>query len=543
MGYLINITALDVLIVVIYMVAVLGIGVYFGSKVKSHGEFFVASKKLPWWVCALAFTTVLISAHDIVSYSQTGFEAGFVAYETYLDDLGFGLLFVAVGIPIYYLSGVYTIPEFMERRFDKKTRIASSIAELLFMLALMSFNAYSIGYVLHAIWGLNILVGVLLISLATAIYTTLGGMMSVMVTDTIQSIFILSGGLYIIFAGVHAAGGIDTMVTHLPTGHRSLFTDLFDPNYPQLGMFFGGAFAITAAWYFAHQGNVQKILAARTMNQARVVTIVFFAVLMPVGVFFTGTPGIILRSLVEQGIAAAPADTGDAFIALVGIISKPGITGVILAFLMAAMMSTGSTYINSCSTVFVNDIFLQISKKKRTDRQILSIARITSTIIALVIPFLFVRYFMGIDSLMAAFYSITSAVMPGVCFAVIFGIFTKKFHSNTAFLTIIFSVAGCMLAVFIPDVFLKPFTFGLYGTPGCSWFNAAAATGWSIAGLIIGQILWHKQEKPDDAYYGLVFYAQKPSKLNDLYWEAIKKGYKGYIELSDAEIKEIVERN
>ena len=147
MGYLINITALDVLIVVIYMVAVLGIGVYFGSKVKSHGEFFVASKKLPWWVCALAFTTVLISAHDIVSYSQTGFEAGFVAYETYLDDLGFGLLFVAVGIPIYYLSGVYTIPEFMERRFDKKTRIASSIAELLFMLALMSFNAYSIGYV------------------------------------------------------------------------------------------------------------------------------------------------------------------------------------------------------------------------------------------------------------------------------------------------------------------------------------------------------------------------------------------------------------
>ena len=100
-----------------------------------------------------------------------------------------------------------------------------------------------------------------------------------------------------------------------------------------------------------------------------------------------------------------------------------------------------------------------------------------------------------------------------------------------------------MLAVFIPDVFLKPFAFGLYGTPGCSWFNAAAATGWSIAGLIIGQILWHKQEKPDDAYYGLVFYAQKPSKLNDLYWEAIKKGYKGYIELSDAEIKEIVERN
>ena len=113
MGNLVNITAIDLIIVALYMVIVLGIGVYFGSRVKSHGEFFVASKKLPWWVCALAFTTVLISAHDIVSYSQTGYEAGFVAYETYLDDLGFGLLFVAVGVPLYYLSGIYTIPEFM----------------------------------------------------------------------------------------------------------------------------------------------------------------------------------------------------------------------------------------------------------------------------------------------------------------------------------------------------------------------------------------------------------------------------------------------
>lgn len=532
---------IDWVIIALYIIVVIGIGLFFGRRVKNQGEFFVASKKLPWWICSLAFMTVLISAQDIVSYSQTGYDAGFAAFQMYLDDCGWAVLFLAIGVPIYFLSGIYSVPEYMERRFDKKTRVVSSIAMLIFMLALMSFNAYAVGVMLNTMFGLDVFIGMMAISIITAIYTTAGGIMAVMITDTLQAVLIFVGGGFIVFSGVKMAGGFTEMMTNLPTGHRSLFTPLLDPNYPQLGMFFGGAFAITAAWYFAHQGNIQKILAARTLNQARLVTGVFMGILMPIGVLFTGMPGIILRSLAEQGVVAAPADTSASFLVLVGLIAQPGVLGVIVAFLLSAMMSTGSTYINSGVTIFVNDIYMQIWDKK-SDKHYLLVSRISSVIVAVVVPFVFAKYFMQFDSLMTALYSVTSAVMPGMVIAAILGIVTKKIHSNTATLVILASIVGVMLAIFIPDVFLKPFCFGTYGTPGCSWYNSLAGTVWALAALVIGQLIWHKQEKSDEEYYGMVYFAQPSSKLEEIYWASIAKGGKGYIDLSTEEIKEIVEK-
>lgn len=109
-------------------------------------------------------------------------------------------------------------------------------------------------------------------------------------------------------------------------------------------------------------------------------------------------------------------------------------------------------------------------------------------------------------------------------------------------MVIVASIVGVMLAIFIPDIFLKPFCFGQYGDPGCSWYNSLAGTVWALAALIVGQIIWHKQEKPDEEYYGMVYFAQSSSKLEEIYWESIAKGGKGYIDLSTEEIKAIVEK-
>lgn len=100
----------------------------------------MANKKLPWWVCSLSFMTVLISAQDIVSYSQTGCEAGFAAYQMYLDDLRWAILFLAIGLPIFFLSGIYSVPEYMERRYGKSTRMASSIMTHLASLMLQNIS-------------------------------------------------------------------------------------------------------------------------------------------------------------------------------------------------------------------------------------------------------------------------------------------------------------------------------------------------------------------------------------------------------------------
>lgn len=531
---------IDFVIIGLYIAAVILIGLFFGKRVKNQGEFFVASKKLPWWICSLAFMTVLISAQDIVSYSQTGYDVGFAGFQMYLDDLGWCILFLAIGAPIYFLSGIYSVPEYMERRFNKTTRIISSVAMLLFMLALMSFNAYAIGTMLNAMFGIDVFVGMMLVTVVTAIYTTSGGIMAVMITDTLQAILIFGGGLFIVFAGLEMAGGFSEMMSNLPTDHRSLFTPLFHEGYPQLGMFLGGAFSITAAWYFAHQGNIQKILAARTLGQARLVTMIFMGLLMPIGVLFTAMPGIILRSLVEQGVTAAPEATSASFLIVVGLVAKPGILGIIVAFILSAMMSTGSTYINSGTTVFINDIYMQIWPNK-SDKHYLFASRVASIVIALGVPIIYAQYFMGFSALMTALYSITSAVMPGMVFAAVAGMCFKRVHSNTASLTIAASIIGVMLAIFIPDTFQKPFTFGLYGTAGAGWFNSWVGIVWALVAFIIGSLIWRKQEKEDYEYYGLVYFAQPSSKLDELYWAALAKGGKGYISLTQDEIRTVVE--
>lgn len=539
MGIL-TLSGLDWAIILLYVAVIIGIGLFFGLRVKNSGEFFMANKKLPWWVCSLSFMMVLISAQDIVNYSQTGYDAGFVAYQMYVDDLGWAILFLAIGLPIFFLSGIYSVPEYLERRFGRSARIAGSVATLIFMLALMSFNSYAISVLLNAMFGWDIYVCMVVISIIAAIYTASGGIMSVMITDTLQAVLVFVGGSLLVGAGINMAGGFNNMISFLPTNFRSVFTPMFDPNYPQLGLFFGGGFAITAAWYFAHQGNLQKILSARTLNQSRLVTLVFMGVLMPLGVIFTGTPGIILRSLVEQGLVEAPADSSTAFLILVSQVAQPGVLGLVIAFVMAAMMSTGAGYISSSVTIFVNDIYMQMRPHQK-DRHYLLVSRIASVVIAIIMPLIFAGYFMQFDALMTALFSITSAVMPGLVLAVLGGICTKKINSKAATLSILACIVGVMLALFIPDVFQKPFCFGLYGTSGASWFNSLAGLVWAIGGLIVGQIVWRKPEKQDYEYYGLVYFLQPAKKLEELYWAAVKQGKRGYIDLTPEEIRDIVE--
>lgn len=529
---------IDWAIIIGYLALVVAIGMYFGMRVKSSGEFFMANKRLPWFVCALSYMTVLISAQDIVSYSQTAYERGFVGGMMYLDDIGIVFLFLAIGLPIYYLSGVYSIPEYMEHRFGKSTRIACSVAVLLFMLALMSFNVYSIAVLMNNMFGWDILLIMMLCSAVCAVYTASGGVMSVMITDTLQAALIFIGGGAMVYMSVKNAGGLSTMMANLPTAHRSWLTPLMDPDYPALGMFLGGTLVLGFAWYFAHQSNLQKILAARTLNQARLVTLIFAFVLMPIGVLFTGFPGVVYRSLVEQGLAVAPSSTAVTFLYLVNTIAAPGILGFVLAFVLASMLSTGAGYISSCTTVFVSDIY-EKWRPGKSDKHYLTVSRITAIVIAIVIPYLFAQYFMKFDALMTALISMTSATMPGMVLVIMMGMLGKKLNNKAATFTVWVSLGYVGLELFVPDIFLKPFCFGLYGTPGCSWFTAFGGLVAAIVAVIIGMLIWPKRDKKDEEYFGLVYTAQKSEALENMYWRAVSQGKKGYIELSAEERAEI----
>jgi len=283
---------IDFVIIGIYLAIIISYGVYQGQKVKTSAEFFVADKRMPWWATAIAFTTLVLSTQDIVSYSETGYIVGFTAFNPYISITGFVYLFIALGAPIYYFTGVYTVPEYLKNRYNEGTSIAGSVAILIFLLAIMSFNTYAFAVLIEGLVGFPVLLTILVLTILISIYTSIGGVVSVITVDVLQAVFLIIGGLLVVFIGVHAIGGWGELVAWTPQQNMMYTTSINDPRYPAVGMWMGISIII-AAFYMMHQGVLQKCLAARSMNGSRLTMLVYGLVLLPAGCLFTGTPGVI----------------------------------------------------------------------------------------------------------------------------------------------------------------------------------------------------------------------------------------------------------
>ena len=520
---------IDLIIIVVYLACVIGYGIYHGLKVKTSAEFFIADKRMPWWACALAFTSMVLSTQDIVSYTETGYLVGFTAFNPYISIGGFIFLFIALGAPIYYFTGVYTVPEYLSKRYNEVTSLAGSIALLLFLLAILAFNIYAFAVLAEGLFGFPILATILVLCALVSVYTAIGGVVAVIAVDVIQAVFLFGGGLIVLFIGLYKVGGISELVAWTPQTNMLYTTAVSDPGYPAVGMWMGITIII-AAFYMMHQSVLQKCLAARSLNGTRLTMLIYGLVLLPFGCFFAGMPGVITRALVEKGVLATPDTTGHTLAYLLESIIPHGVLGLVMAGYVAAATSVTNSYINSACTVFINDIYQKIVKDK-PDGHYLKTARITTFIIGIGVPFVFVQYFMGIPYLMAAFYSITSAVVPGVLIAVILGMLTKSFKAKAATSTIVASIVGTFLSIFFPATFLAPFCIGIsYTDPGASWFQTVAGFVWAVVFAIIVSFLPERRES-DIELFGLVRNHPRVDIAHSAYFYGLTKKKKGIDQL------------
>ena len=521
---------IDFIIIGVYLAIIIGYGIYQGQKVKTSAEFFIADKRMPWWATSLAFFTLVLSTQDIVAYTETGYMRGFTAFNPYISIGGFILLFIALGAPIYYFTGVYTVPEYLSKRYNERTSLAGSVALLLFLLAILAFNIYAFAVMVEGLFGFPILSTILVLSILIAIYTSIGGVVSVISVDVLQAAFLFFGGLLIVGIGIHKVGGWNELIAWTPAENIQYTTSVGDPGYPAIGMWMGISI-IVAAFYMMHQGVLQKCLAARSMNGTRLTMLIYGMVMLPLGCLFTGTPGLIARALVEKGVIPEPDTTGHTMAYLLTQIMPHGLLGLCIAGIMAAMISTTDSYINSATTVFINDIYMKLVKNK-PDTHYLKLARIVTYVVAIGIPFVFVQYFMNIPYLIAAFYSITSAVVPGVLIAVICGMGTKWFKAKAATASIIASIVGTLLSIFWPATFLAPFCIGIsYTDPGASWFQTVAGFVWAVVVAIIFSFLPEKK-KSDIELFGLVRNHPRVDIAHDAYFYGLTKNKKGIDQLS-----------
>lgn len=531
----------DYIIIAAYFALIIGFGIYQGRKVKTSAEFFIADKRMPWWATAIAFTTLVVSTQDLISYTETGYNVGFTGFNPYISICGAVFLFVALGAPSYYFTGVYTVPELLQKRYKGHTSVAGSIALLLFLMAILAFNIYAFAVFSEGLFGWPVINTILVVSVCIAIYTCIGGVVLVITVDVLQAAFIIIGCIIVAGVGVHEVGGINELVAWTPKENMQYTTAVNDPGYPAIGMWMGISI-IVFAFYMMHQAVLQKALAARSLNGTRLTMMAYGIVLLPMATIFCCFPGIILRALVEKGILDAPENTAHVLGYLLENTIPHGLIGIVVAGYFAAMFSTSDSYVNSITTVIINDLYRKAVKNK-PDAHYLRLARVLTVVVAIAIPFVFVQYFMGIPYLIAAFYSITSAVVGGLLVAVIMGLSTKKFKAKAATASIYFGIIGCFLSIFLPEYFLQPFCWGIeYTDPGASWFQTVAGFCWAIVAAIVVQFFPEKQ-KSELEYFGLVRNFPERHIGREAYFYALTKDKKGINDLSDEDKEIFVAKN
>ena len=420
----------DILFVILYLLIIAGISVWSIRKSKaSPSNYFLANRNLGWWVIGASILASNVGSEHIVGLAGTGATSGLVMghYELHSWIV---LLLGWVFVPFYMRSMVYTMPEFLERRFNAKARRLLSIIQLLsYVIAKASVTIFAGALVFNSFLGVNFWTGAIILVIVTGIYTILGGLHTVMYTEAIQAIVLLLGSAVLLFIGLDKVGGWQGMINSVPKEKLNMFRPLSDPDFPWPGILF--ASPIVGVWYWCtDQHIVQRCLAGKNEREARRGTI-FAAYLKLLPFFIFLVPGLIAVAMVKQGTLTL-TDNNAAFPTLVKEIMPLGLRGLLAGGLLAALMSSLASVYNACSTLFTMDIY-QKMKPLAGDRELVRVGRIATGVVVLLgmawIPL------MGRISgtLYQYLQSVQSYLAPPIAAVFLLGVFFKRLNATGAF--------------------------------------------------------------------------------------------------------------
>lgn len=443
----------------IYIVMILLIGTWFGRKQKGTKDYFFGGQRFSWWMIAFSLVATLVGSYSFVKYSQAAYNYGFASSQSYLNDWALMPLLLFGWLPILYFSRITTVPEYFERRFNRKVRLAATVGVLVYLISYVGVNLYTMGTVFHHLLGWNVMGSAILIAGISAIYVTFGGQTSVIMTDLFQGVMLLLTGIVLLVLGVHYIGGVEEFLSHLPREHRLAFNN-FNENstFPSVGIFWQDAMANSAFFYFLNQGILMRYMATKSTREARKAAIAMPLILMPIAAIVVASGGWIGQSFVHAGILPE-MDPKKAFYITSEFLSHPGVFGLILAALTAALMSTVDTLITAVSAVVVNDIYKPLVKPKATDKQLLRTARITSIGVTL-FGIALVPVFMQFKTIYAAHGAMTAAVTPPLVVALMLSVFWRRFTATAALATIVGGLFAIGVSIFIPEI-IRPIAHGV----------------------------------------------------------------------------------
>ncbi len=420
---------LDWIVVGIYFLVLIGIAWWVvRQKSESSTDYFLAGRHVGWFVIGASIFASNIGSEHIVGLAGTGAKSGVVMGHYELHSW-LVLLLGWVFVPFYMRSQVFTMPEFLERRYGPSARWLLSLTSLIgYVLTKISVTIYAGAVVFQVLMGVDFWTGALIVVLLTGIYTVLGGLRAVVYTEALQAMVLLAGSITITVAGLIKIGGWSELVSIVGVEKLNLFLPADHPEFPWTGMVF--APPIIGLWYWCtDQYIVQRVLGAKDETAARRGTI--FAAYLKITPFFIFLiPGVIAFALAQSGQLDL-AEPDQAFPVMVATLLPAGLRGLVAGGLIAALMSSLAAVFNSSSTLFTMDIYKKLHPEA-SDRTLVTVGRV-ATAVLVVTGIAWIPLLRGISGQLYTYLqSVQAYIAPPIAAVFFFGLFWKRINAAGA---------------------------------------------------------------------------------------------------------------
>ena len=468
---------IDIIVFASYVLMIVGIGLWVSRDKKGHQkdaeDYFLASKSLPWWAIGTSLIAANISAEQIIGMSGSAFASG-LAIASYEWMAAVTLIIVAKYLlPIFIEKKIYTIPEFIEHRFNKTLKTILAI----FWIALFVFvNLTTVMFLgakaLDTIWGNGdgslLVYGMIGLALIAAAYSLYGGLSAVAWTDVVQvALLVLGGAITTIIALNHVTpeGGFINGIAHVYDVAGDKFHMILDrsnpefANLPGIAVLIGGMWVANLYYWGFNQYIIQRTLAAKSLaeSQKGMVFAAFLKLIIP---FIVVIPGIVAYVIFSQpdgtatthALSAADAfanadgslNNDNAYPWLISVFLTPGFKGLVVAALAAAIVSSLASMLNSVATIFTMDIYKPYINPTATDKQTVNTGRLSASV-ALIIAIFIAPFLKDVGQVFQYIQEYTGLVSPGILAVFIMGLFWKKTTTKAAILGVLVSIVLALL--------------------------------------------------------------------------------------------------
>ena len=453
--------SLDWISIAVYFTLLAGIAIWVIKNKKNNTEdYFLAGRNVGWFVVVASIFASNIGSEHVVGLAGAGAsdKLPMLIYEIHAWIV---LILGWVFLPFYQRAGVFTMPEFLEKRFDSRLRwILSVFSIVAYVLTKISVTIYAGGIVVSALLGIDFWTGAIATVILTGLYTVLGGMRAVVYTETLQALVLIVGAGVLTYIGLDRVGGWESMKATVTPEYLNMWRPATDPDFPWPSLFISST--IVGIWYWCtDQYIVQRTLTAKNIKEGRRGTI-FGALMKLLPVFLFLIPGVIALTLKMRGELHWDS-TDEAFPVLMSNLLPAGLRGLVAAGLLAALMSSLASVFNSVSTLFTVDIYKKL-RPETPEKKLVQTGQI-ATLVVVLIGILWIPIMSNISGVLYEYLqSVQTYIAPPIAAVFVMGIAHKRINAQGAYITLI---AGFIIG--FGRIFLEIMSDSF--TPGSILFN------------------------------------------------------------------------